>query len=229
MFAGFLRRFVRERVAALRPDPLPDAERQLASRMDRVAQRLGRSLAVLHVGAGSCNGCEVEIRALGGLVYDLERFGLRFVDSPRQADVLLVTGPVTHAMHAALVRAWQGAGEPKWVVACGGCAIDGGLFRGGYAVAGGVDQVLPVDLRIPGCPPAPAEILAGLLALLDCADGATGSAVGDRPREEGMPDIAQEAVEAARVPGGIGIHEAHGGGEVLAAPAQRGPDGDLGR
>ena len=140
---------------------------ELAHQLDRSArERLGRSLAIRQVDAGSCNGCELEIHALNNAFYDLERFGLRFVASPRHADVLLVTGPVTHNMREALERTYAAAPAPKWVVAVGSCAKDGGCFAGSYAVAGGVADVVPVDLHIPGCPPRPIEILRGLLALI---------------------------------------------------------------
>jgi Ni,Fe-hydrogenase III small subunit len=129
-------------------------------------RRLGRSLSIREVDAGSCNGCELEIHALGNAYYDLERFGLRFVASPRHADVLLVTGPVTKNMRMALERTYDATPNPKWVIAVGDCARDGGCFAGSYAVVGGVSAVVPVDLHIPGCPPAPLEILRGLLALL---------------------------------------------------------------
>jgi len=140
----------------------------LAQQLDRSArQRLGRSLSIRQVDAGSCNGCELEIHALNNAFYDLERFGLRFVASPRHADVLLVTGPVTRNMRQALWRTWQATPDPKWVVAVGDCAFDGGPFAGGYAVVGGVAEVVPVDLHIRGCPPRPVELLRGLLALLE--------------------------------------------------------------
>jgi Ni,Fe-hydrogenase III small subunit len=140
---------------------------ELAGKLERSArERLGRSLAIRQVDAGSCNGCELEIHALSNAFYDLERFGLRFVASPRHADVLLVTGPVTHNMREALERTYAATPAPKWVVAVGGCARDGGCFAGSYAVAGGVADVVPVDLHIPGCPPRPIEILRGLLALI---------------------------------------------------------------
>ena len=139
----------------------------LASRLDLVArQKLGRSLSIRQVDAGSCNGCELEIHALNNAFYDLERFGLRFVASPRHADVLLVTGPVTKNMREALERTYVATPGPKWVVAVGTCALDGGCFAGSYAVVGGVSDAIPVDLHIAGCPPPPIEILGGLLALL---------------------------------------------------------------
>jgi Ni,Fe-hydrogenase III small subunit len=140
----------------------------LAAQLHSAARRrLGRSLSIRHVDAGSCNACELEMHALGNAFYDLERFGLRFVASPRHADVLMVTGPVTLNMLEALERTYAATPAPKWVVAVGGCAIDGGLFAGSYACAGGADQVLPVDVRIPGCPPTPTALLKGLLALLE--------------------------------------------------------------
>jgi len=139
----------------------------LAANLNQAAQqRLGRSLSIREVDAGSCNGCELEIHALNNAFYDLERFGLRFVASPRHADVLLVTGPVTRNMREALERTYQATPDPKWVVAVGDCAADGGLFAGSYAVAGGVSAVVPVDLHIRGCPPTPLQLLQGLLALL---------------------------------------------------------------
>jgi Ni,Fe-hydrogenase III small subunit len=150
--------------------PAPDdaALAELAASVERAARRrLGRSLAIREVDAGSCNGCELEIHALNNAFYDLERFGLRFVASPRHADVLLVTGPVTRNMRQALERTYQATPDPKWVVAVGDCAADGGLFAGSYAVAGGVGAVVPVDLHLRGCPPTPLQLLQGLLALLD--------------------------------------------------------------
>src|SRR5256714_14523496 len=149
------------------PDKDEEMLAELAHSLEaRARQRLGRSLAIRHVDAGSCNGCELEIHALGNAYYDLERFGLRFVASPRHADVLLVTGPVTKNMRMALERTYDATPNPKWVVAVGDCARDGGCFAGSYAVVGGVSAVVPVDLHIPGCPPPPLEILRGLLALL---------------------------------------------------------------
>jgi Ni,Fe-hydrogenase III small subunit len=141
---------------------------EIARQFDRAARRrLGRSLSIREVDAGSCNGCELEIHALNNAFYDLERFGLRFVASPRHADVLLVTGPVTKNMREALERTYNATPDPKWVIALGDCAVDGGIFSSSYAVAGGVSGVVPVDLHIRGCPPTPTEILQGLIALLD--------------------------------------------------------------
>jgi Ni,Fe-hydrogenase III small subunit len=161
-------------LAGLRPPatlkgPADDdpALRALAEKLPVAARRrLGRSLAIREVDAGSCNGCELEMQMLNGAVYDLERFGLRFVASPRHADVLLVTGPVTRNMREALERTWRATPDPKWVVTVGDCALDGGCFAGSAAIVGGVSEVIPVDLHVLGCPPSPHAILQGLLALL---------------------------------------------------------------
>lgn len=144
------------------------AAQELAAAVDSKARRrLGRSLAIRAIDAGSCNGCELEMHALSNAFYDIERFGIRFVASPRHADVLMVTGPVTKNMAEALERTYNATPEPKWVVALGDCARDGGCFAGSYAVVGGVSKIVPVDLHISGCPPSPTDILKGLLALLD--------------------------------------------------------------
>jgi len=144
---------------------------ELATALGRAARRrLGRSLSIREVDAGSCNGCELEIHALNNAYYDVERFGLRFVASPRHADVLMVTGPVTKNMREALERTYHATPDPKWVVAVGDCARDCGCFAGSYAVVGGVAEVIPVDLHIAGCPPTPTAMLQGLLALLERAD-----------------------------------------------------------
>ncbi|MCP1971580.1 NADH-quinone oxidoreductase subunit B family protein [Bradyrhizobium elkanii] len=154
---------------APRPDDAALAE--LAAMVGRTARRrLGRSLSIREVDAGSCNGCELEIHALSNAYYDVERFGIRFVASPRHADVLLVTGPVTKNMREALERTYLATPDPKWVVAAGDCARDGGCFAGSYAVVGGVSAVVPVDLHIPGCPPSPIAILGGLVTLLEAVD-----------------------------------------------------------
>ena len=141
---------------------------ELAASLERASRRrLGRSLSIREVDAGSCNGCELEIHALNNAFYDLERFGLKFVASPRHADVLLVTGPVTRHMEEALTRTYAATPDPKWVVAVGDCARDGGLFASSRACVGGVAKVLPVDLHIGGCPPSPMQLLKGLLALME--------------------------------------------------------------
>lgn len=158
------------------PAPDPDDARALAEALNRAAQaKLGRSLSIRHVDAGSCNGCELELQALSNPFYDVERFGLHFVASPRHADVLTVTGPVTHNMAEALRRTYDAAPAPKWVIAIGDCAKGGGCFAGSYAITGGVEAVVPVDLYIPGCPPDPTALLRGLLALLEGMDTATRS------------------------------------------------------
>ena len=153
-------------------EPRPPADdamlAELAERLETSSRRvLGRSLSIREVDAGSCNGCELEIHALNNVYYDLERFGLRFVASPRHADVLLVTGPVTKNMREALERTYNATPDPKWVVAVGDCAVDGGLFAGSYACVGGVSQVIQVDLHIRGCPPTPTALLKGLIALVE--------------------------------------------------------------
>src|SRR5580692_4450798 len=152
-------------------EPPPSADdaalAELAAKVDGAARRrLGRSLSIREVDAGSCNGCELEIHALNNAFYDLERFGLRFVASPRHADVLLVTGPVTRNMREALDRTYKATPDPKWVVAVGDCAFNGGLFAASYAVLGGVSCIVPVDLHVRSCPPTPLQLLQGLLALL---------------------------------------------------------------
>src|SRR6476646_3414499 len=150
------------------PRPGDEALAEIGDSLERAARRrLGRSLSIREVDTGSCNGCELEIHALSNPFYDIERFGLRFVASPRHADVLIVTGPVTKNMREALLRTFNATPDPKWVVAVGDCALDGGCFAGSYAVVGGVSEVLPVDLHIRGCPPSPTQILKGLLALLE--------------------------------------------------------------
>ena len=130
---------------------------------EKIQKLLRRSLAIREVDAGSCNGCELEIVALNNPVYDLERFGIQFVASPRHADMLLVTGPVTRNMELALLKTYRAMPEPKVVVAVGACGISGGIFGKNYASLGGVDNVLPVDVYIPGCPPRPQALLHGIL------------------------------------------------------------------
>jgi Ni,Fe-hydrogenase III small subunit len=165
-----LENLIRAPLTERAPSAEASARAALAEAVGRQARkRLGRSLSIREVDAGSCNGCELEIHALNNAYYDIERFGLRFVASPRHADVLLVTGPVTRNMQEALKRTYDATPDPKWVVAVGDCARDGGCFAGSYAVVGGVSEVIPVDLHVPGCPPEPADILSGLLALLERA------------------------------------------------------------
>jgi Ni,Fe-hydrogenase III small subunit len=144
-----------------------DGEIELARALDEEARRLfGRSLKLRSVVAGSCNGCEAELVALGNVVFDLARFGVQFVASPRHADGIVVTGAVNINMTEALRRTYEAVPDPKIVIAVGACAINGGPFRGSPEVAGGVHGQLPVDLWIPGCPPHPYTLLDGLLRLL---------------------------------------------------------------
>ena len=139
----------------------------LLHEVDARARRLfGRALAIREVDAGSCNGCEVEITGLTSPVYDSERFGIHFVASPRHADLLLVTGPVTRNMAVPLLKTYEATPAPKLVVAVGDCARTCGAFRGSYAVAGSVDQIIPVDVFVDGCPPEPTAILQGILAAI---------------------------------------------------------------
>ena len=150
------------------PVACPDALEELGRQVDRKARALlGRSLAIRAVDAGSCNGCELEIHAIENAFYDVSRFGIRFVASPRHADVLQVTGPVSLNMKVALERTYAAMPAPKWVIAAGDCACNGCVFKGSYACAGSVDEILDVDLHIPGCPPSPQVLLQSLLALLD--------------------------------------------------------------
>ena len=147
--------------AAPQPD---DSLRQVASRLnDEVLRLLGRALAIRHVDAGSCNGCELEIHALANPYYNIESLGIRFVASPRHADLLLVTGPVSRNMEEALRRTYEAMPEPKLVVAIGDCGCTGGIFGESYASCGRVENVIPVDVAVPGCPPPPAAIMQGIL------------------------------------------------------------------
>ena len=150
------------------PVPAQETVAGLVAALEAASRRrLGRSLAIRHLDSGSCGGCELEIRALGNVVYDLERLGLRFVASPRHADILLITGPLTHNLREALLLTRDAMPEPAWIVAAGDCAVDGGVFKGSYAVQGGAGAALPVDLVIPGCPPSPRQMLTGLRALIE--------------------------------------------------------------
>ena len=133
----------------------------------RITRLFGRALAIREVDAGSCNGCELEISGLTSPVYDMERFGMHFVASPRHAELLLVTGPVTRNMEIPLRRTYEAAASPKFVVAVGDCAKTCGVFKDSYAVVGPVDRVIPVDISVAGCPPEPADILRGILEGLD--------------------------------------------------------------
>ncbi|HTZ18605.1 MAG TPA: NADH-quinone oxidoreductase subunit NuoB [Dissulfurispiraceae bacterium] len=134
---------------------------------DVIWKRFSRSLTIRQVDAGSCNGCELEIHALNNAIYNCEKYGIHFTASPRFADLLLVTGPVTHNMEIALRRTYAATPAPKLVVAVGDCGCNGGIFGESYASLGGVDKVIPVDLIIPGCPPTPTDLLLGLLKLME--------------------------------------------------------------
>ena len=138
----------------------------------RIKRLLGRALAIRHVDAGSCNGCELEIAGLTSPIYDMERFGLHFVASPRHADLLMVTGPVTRNMEIPLRRTYEATPAPKFVVAVGDCAKTCGVFKNSYGVVGPVERVIPVDVSIAGCPPEPSDILRGILQALDRAQAA---------------------------------------------------------
>lgn len=149
----------------------PRAAADLRARLEAAgAARLGRSLAIRHVPAGSCNGCELELRATQNLIYDLTQYGLSFTPSPRHADILLITGVAGRNMVEAVRQARAAMPDPVLVVALGDCAVDGGMFKGSPAVSGGAEAILPVDLAIPGCAPSPARIIEGLLALLEAHD-----------------------------------------------------------
>jgi Ni,Fe-hydrogenase III small subunit len=153
-----------------RPPAAKESLRQVAGRLnDEVLSRLGRALAIRHVDAGSCNGCELEIHALNNPYYNLEGLGIKFVASPRHADLLLVTGPVSRNMEVALKRTYDATPEPKLVVALGDCGCGGGIFGENYASCGRVANVIPVDVAVPGCPPEPAAIIQGILTAVSAA------------------------------------------------------------
>ena len=151
-------------------EPTPQAREEWRTRsaqiQSEIVRLLGRALVIRHVDAGSCNGCELEIHALNNPYYNLEGLGIRFAASPRHADMLLVTGPVTRNMAQALRIAYDAMPDPKLVVAVGECGRDGGIWEGSYAVCGGVSKVIPVDVVVPGCPPPPLDILRGILTAI---------------------------------------------------------------
>jgi Ni,Fe-hydrogenase III small subunit len=154
---------VTERIKPPEDDELEQLGLEIKRHIDR---KFSGSIAIREVDAGSCNGCELEIHALNNPYYDIERFGIHFVASPRHADVLLVTGPVSRHMQTALLRTYQATPDPKWVIAVGDCAVCGGEFGQSYASCGAVSNVIPVDLAISGCPPTPLVLMKGLLALI---------------------------------------------------------------
>jgi Ni,Fe-hydrogenase III small subunit len=149
-------------------EPTPKADLALCKREqelhDEILKVFGQAVAIRHVDAGSCNGCELEIHALNGPYYNIDGMGVKFAASPRHVDVLLVTGPVSRNMETALKRAYDATPEPKWVVAMGECACTGGIFGESYASCGKVSNVIPVDVEVPGCPPTPVALLQGILA-----------------------------------------------------------------
>jgi len=149
------------------PPPSPDDTLRIAEALQsRILQVLGRALCIRAVDAGSCNGCELEIHALNNPLYNIEQLGIRFVASPRHADLLLITGPVAKNMELAVRRAYDAAPDPKLVVAVGDCGCTGGIFGESYASCGRVSNVVPVDVAVPGCPPSPRQILAGILTAI---------------------------------------------------------------
>ncbi|MFO1303472.1 MAG: NADH-quinone oxidoreductase subunit B family protein [Burkholderiales bacterium] len=155
--------------------PAPAEDGVLAARLqEQVLRTLGRALTIRHVDAGSCNGCELEIHALGNPYYNIEGLGIKFVASPRHADMLLVTGPVSKHMAIALRRTYDATPEPRLVVAVGDCGCTGGIFGESYASLGRVSNVIPVDVEVPGCPPTPTRLLQGILAAITQAAPATG-------------------------------------------------------
>lgn len=144
----------------------PDIEAIGSQLRDLVRNKFGRSFNIREVDTGSCGACEAEIIAANNPIYDVSRFGVNFVASPRHADALLVTGPVSKNMATALKKTYEAAPTPKIVIACGNCALDGHLFKGSYYIEGGVSKIIPVDLYVPGCPPTPLEIIKALIGLL---------------------------------------------------------------
>ena len=148
------------------PEPSEDLRARAGEIQAQILEVLGRALVIRHVDAGSCNGCELEIHALGNPYYNIEGLGIRFAASPRHADMLLVTGPVSRHMETALKRTWEATPEPKLVVAIGDCGCTGGIFGESYASCGRVSNVIPVDVAVPGCPPTPVAIIQGILTAI---------------------------------------------------------------
>jgi Ni,Fe-hydrogenase III small subunit len=162
-----LRQIVSIGIVSEAPPRLDESLRVRQALEERLRTVLGRALCIRHVDAGSCNGCELEIHALNNPLYNVEGLGIRFVASPRHADLLLVTGPVSRHMKAALLRTYEAIPEPKLVVALGDCGCSGGIFGESYASIGRVANVIPVDVAVPGCPPSPTRILQGILTALE--------------------------------------------------------------
>jgi Ni,Fe-hydrogenase III small subunit len=162
-----LRQIARVGIATEPPPPADESLRLREALQGRILDILGRALCIREVDAGSCNGCELEIHALNNPLYNLEGLGIRFVASPRHADMLLVTGPVSKHMEVALRRTYEATPDPKLVVAIGDCACTGGIFGESYASRGRISNVIPVDVAVPGCPPRPLQILSGILSALE--------------------------------------------------------------
>ena len=160
------------------PPPADDALRMREALSERIRAVLGRALAIRHIDAGSCNGCELEIHALNNPFYNLEGLNVRFVASPRHADLLLVTGPVSRHMEAALRRTYEATPDPKLVVALGDCGCTGGIYGESYASCGPVSRVIPVDVAVPGCPPSPTRILQGVLTAVSRSQAKTATTAG---------------------------------------------------
>lgn len=159
-----IKQILRTGIKTESPPHADDALRQRVNEInEQILKSLGRALAIRHVDAGSCNGCELEIHCLNNAYYNIEGLGIHFVASPRHADMLLVTGPVSRHMEEALKRTYDATPDPKLVVALGDCGCDGGIFGESYASCGRISNVIPVDVAVPGCPPTPIEILQGIL------------------------------------------------------------------
>jgi Ni,Fe-hydrogenase III small subunit len=170
VWATLARHLAGRQAAARHADPA--GVTAMAQRLQAAgAQKLGRSLAIRHVAAGSCNGCELELRATQNLIHDLTQYGLSFTPSPRHADILLITGVAARNMRDAVRQAREAMPDPVLVIAVGDCAVDGGVFKGSPAITGGADSILPVDLLVSGCPPTPGQIIEGLLALVEAHGG----------------------------------------------------------
>jgi Ni,Fe-hydrogenase III small subunit len=197
------------------PSPAPAEEMVLVARLQKKILRvLGRALTIRHIDAGSCNGCELEIHALANPYYNIEGLGIRFVASPRHADLLLVTGPVSKHMVIALKRTYDATPDPKLVVAVGDCGCGGGIFGESYASLGRVSNVIPVDVAIPGCPPAPVALLQGILAAVSVA----------APAAESDTELAAQLAAEARTEPTLGAGAA-GLPETAAEPAPDVPAG----
>jgi len=176
--------------------PLPqESLRVRAALQERVREVLGRALCVRQVDAGSCNGCELEIQALNNPVYNLEGLGIRFVASPRHADLLLVTGPVVRHMRAALLRVYEATPDPKLVVAIGDCGCTGGIFGESYATCGPVSSVIPVDVAVPGCPPSPTRILSGILTAISAESRPANAALTLGSQQTETVESLEESAE----------------------------------